>query len=171
MALVFPVTKPPPLISAVTLPWTSESPGFQAHQRRQGEALLAVAQCCSNPDISAPAAQAQFLQIRQFLELEKHIEEPSIKQIAKVPSLHTIIVCTVATFSMLTGVNLFPYYLGTAVINAGITNSTTQLEINIILNSSVRWSSSLAPPPSNRVGLLNRFHYWFHGISLLSSVL
>lgn len=46
-----------------------------------------------------------------------------------------LIVASVVMFSMLTGSNLFSYYLGTALTNDGVTDSTAQLEINIILNS------------------------------------
>ncbi|KAK5165206.1 uncharacterized protein LTR77_009304 [Saxophila tyrrhenica] len=142
------------LISVMCLPWVPESPRFLAHQGRQDEALLAVAQSCSNSDTSAPEAQAQLLQICQALELEKHVEAPSLKQIVTTPALRKrmIIVWTVAAFSMLTGSNLFSYYLGTALTNAGITNSTTQLEINIILNSLCLVISIAGTFLANRLG-------------------
>jgi MFS family permease len=107
-----------------------------AHGRHE-EALLAVAQCHSNGDISSLESQAQLLQITQTLDFERHIEKPSVKQIATTRSLRKrmLIVMSVAVFSMLTGSNLFSYYLGTALTNAGVTDPTTQLEINIILNS------------------------------------
>lgn len=125
------------LVSVAALPWIPESPRFLAAHGRHDEALLAVAQCHCNGDITSLESQAQLLQINQTLEFERHLEKPSIKQIATTPSLRKrmLIVASVAIFSMLTGSNLFSYYLGTALTNAGVTDSTTQLEINIILNS------------------------------------
>lgn len=142
------------LISVISLPFIPESPRFLAHQGRKDEALLSVARVCSDSDVSAPEAQAQLLQICQSLELERHIEEPSVKQIVKTPSLRKrlIIVLSVAAFSMLTGSNLFSYYLGTALTNAGVTNSTTQLEINIILNSFCLVISLAGTILANRLG-------------------
>ncbi|KAK3617945.1 hypothetical protein LTR22_026549 [Elasticomyces elasticus] len=101
------------LISIIALPWVPESPRYLVREGRQEEALMSR------------------------LELEKHLEDPSLKQIALDPGLRkrVLIVFTVAAFSMLTGSNLFSYYFGTALTNAGVTDSTTQLEINIILNS------------------------------------
>lgn len=119
--------------------------------------MLAVAQSYANADISDPEAQAEFLQICQSLEMEKNIEEPSIKQVATTPALRKrmILVFTVAAFSMLTGSNLFSYYLGTALTNAGITESTLQPEINIILNSFCLISSLLGTFLANRMGRKN----------------
>lgn len=125
------------LVSLLALPWIPESPRYLAHRGRQDSALVAAAQCFSDGDTEAPEAQAQMLQILQSLELEKNLEEPSKKQIAMHPGLRKrmLIVFSCAAFTMLTGSNLFSYYLGTALTNAGVTDSTTQLEINIILNS------------------------------------
>lgn len=99
--------------------------------------MVATAQCFSDGDTDSPEAQAQMLQILQSLELEKNVEEPSLKQIATHPGLRKrmLIVFSCAAFTMLTGSNLFSYYLGTALTNAGVVDTTTQLEINIILNS------------------------------------
>ncbi|KAH8170132.1 sugar transporter domain-containing protein [Sarocladium implicatum] len=125
------------VISLMALPWIPESPRYLVHKGREQEALLVVAQTHSNGDISAPEAQAALLQISQSWELERNIERPTVKQIAKTPGLRKrmIIVFSAAAFSQLTGAGLFSYYLGSALTNAGVTDSTTQLQINIILNS------------------------------------
>ena len=142
------------LLSLLTLPWIPESPRFLAHQGRQDDALLSVAQTVSNGDVTAPEAQANLVQILQSLELERHVEEPSIKQIAKTPALRKrmLIVLSVAVCTMMTGSNLFSYYLGTALSNAGITDSTTQLEINIILNSFCLIVSLVGTLLANKLG-------------------
>jgi MFS family permease len=144
-------------ISLITLPWVPESPRFLVRVGKKDEALLAVAQTCTDSDPSDPSAQAEFLQICQSLEQEKEIKQPSLKQIATTPSLRKrmMVVFTVAAFSMLTGSNLFSYYLGTALTNAGITDSTLQLEINIILNSFCLVVSLVGTLLANRLGRKN----------------
>lgn len=142
------------VLSLLTLPWIPESPRYLAHRGRRNEALLAIAQTVSNGDTTAPEAQANLVQILQSLDLERHVEEPSIKQIAQTPALRKrmIIVFSVALFSMMTGSNLFSYYLGTALTNAGVTDSTTQLEINIILNSFCLIVSLVGTFLANKLG-------------------
>ncbi|EXJ94207.1 hypothetical protein A1O1_02600 [Capronia coronata CBS 617.96] len=144
-------------VSIAVLPWVPESPRYLADHGRHDEALLSLAQCCSDGDITAPEAQAQLLQIQQALELERHVEAPSIKQICLHPGLRKrmIIVFTVAAFSMLVGSNLFSYYLGTALSNAGVTDSTTQLEINIILNAFALVVSIAGTFLADRLGRIN----------------
>ncbi|KAL3422018.1 hexose transporter [Phlyctema vagabunda] len=46
-----------------------------------------------------------------------------------------IIACSVAVFSTLAGNIIVSYYLGAMLTSAGITSTTTQLQINIILNA------------------------------------
>lgn len=125
------------IVSIITLPFVPESPRFLAYHNRQEEALLSIAQTQTNGDVSDPIAQLQYVQIVDALEFEKNIEPPSIKTMAMKPSIRKrmLILLSVAAFSMLTGSNIFGYYLGTVLDNAGITDSTTQLEINIILNA------------------------------------
>ncbi|KAH8653739.1 general substrate transporter [Xylariales sp. PMI_506] len=125
------------IISIITLPFVPESPRFLIYQDRQEEALLALAQTHSDGDINSSVVQAQQVQILESLNFEKTVKEPSIKDLAVNPSLRKrmLIVMSVAVFSMLTGSNIFSYYLGEALDNAGITSSVRQLEINIILNA------------------------------------
>jgi MFS family permease len=145
------------IMSLITLPWVPESPRFLVRVGKPDAALLAVAQTCTDSDTSHPAAQAEFFQICQSLDQEKEIQQPSIKKIATTPSLRKrmFVVFTVAAFSMLTGSNLFSYYLGTALTNAGVTDSTLQLEINIILNSFCLIVSLLGTFFADRLGRKN----------------
>merc|ERR1711939_1250936 len=64
-------------------------------------------------------------------------ETLSLLQTVKTPSARKrmMLSLSVAVFTMLSGNNIISYYLGTMLTNAGITDSTTQLEINIILNA------------------------------------
>jgi len=59
---------------------------------------------------------------------------------------------SVAVFTMLSGNNIISYYLGTMLDNAGITDSTTQLEINIILNAWCLVVSLVGTYFMNRMG-------------------
>ncbi|KAF4126971.1 Sugar (and other) transporter [Geosmithia morbida] len=125
------------IVSVATLPWIPESPRYLAHRARLDEALKAIAQACSDGDLSDTESQAQLLQMTQSLKFELNIEEPSVWEIARNPALRKpiIIVFTVAVVTMMAGSNIFSYYLGTSLTNAGITDPTTQLEISIILNA------------------------------------
>jgi MFS family permease len=125
------------IISVLTLPFVPESPRWLAYQGRHEEALTVLAQTHSNGDASDPAVQLQYIQIMDAIKFEKALESPSIKTIVSKPSLRKrmLLILSIAAFSMLTASNIFSYYLGTVLDNAGITDSTIQLEINIILNA------------------------------------
>ncbi|RMJ20301.1 hypothetical protein CDV36_000111 [Fusarium kuroshium] len=125
------------VISIMALPFTPESPRWLAYQGRKDEALAAIAQVTSNGDISDPAVQLQFVQICESLDYEKEMETPSIKElyVNKGYRKRMLLVFSVAIFSMMTGSNIFSYYLGTALTNAGITDSTAQLQVNVVLNA------------------------------------
>lgn len=60
-------------------------------------------------------------------------------QCFKTPSARRriLLACSAAVFSTIAGNVIASYYLGSMLSNAGITDTTTQLEINIILNA---WS-------------------------------
>ncbi|KAJ4171332.1 hypothetical protein NW754_013101 [Fusarium falciforme] len=125
------------VISIIALPFAPESPRWLAYQGRKDEALAAIAQVTSDGDISDPAVQLQFVQICESLDYEKEMETPSIKELCvnKGYRKRMLLVFSVAIFSMMTGSNIFSYYLGTALTNAGITDSTAQLQVNVVLNA------------------------------------
>ncbi|ETS79013.1 hypothetical protein PFICI_08866 [Pestalotiopsis fici W106-1] len=126
------------LISLLALPFAPESPRFLVYQGRKDEALLALAQISSNGDTSDAAVKLQFIQVCESLDYEKEADQTvGVKELWTNKSYRKrlFIAFTVAVFSMMTGSNIFSYYLGTALTNAGFTDSTIQLEVNIILNA------------------------------------
>ncbi|OCT50867.1 high-affinity glucose transporter [Cladophialophora carrionii] len=126
------------LLCIILIPFTPESPRWLQNQGRSQDALLALAQTHSNGDIDDPAVMVQFRQITDTLAFEKSFERSTfVKQLVDSSSTRRriFLVCTVAVFSMLSGNNIISYYFGTMLTQAGVTDPTTQLEINIILNA------------------------------------
>jgi MFS family permease len=120
------------------LPLVPESPRWLQDQGRSEAALLALAQTYSNGEIDDSVVIVQYREIADTLGYEKALNcQKSPKQIAQNPSSRKriLLVTSVAVFCMLSGNNVISYYLGTMLTQAGITDSTTQLEINIILNA------------------------------------
>ncbi|KAL3419550.1 sugar transporter [Phlyctema vagabunda] len=78
----------------------------------------------------------EFEEIRQTLEFEKTVQKQSFKALFNTkPNRWRIgITIAVGVFCQLSGNNTISYYLGTVLDTAGITNTNTQLAINIGLS-------------------------------------
>ncbi|KAK6391767.1 hypothetical protein LTR65_004261 [Meristemomyces frigidus] len=125
------------IICILLLPFLPESPRWLAYQGRNEEALEVVALTHANGDREDPIVLAQYREIVETLEWEKSAGETlSLLQTVKTPSSRKrmILSTSVAVIACLSGNNIVSFYLGSMLDNAGITDSTTQLEINIILN-------------------------------------
>ncbi|RDW57613.1 MFS sugar transporter-like protein [Coleophoma cylindrospora] len=126
------------IICIVVLPFIPESPRWLIYKGRNEEALQVIAQTNCDGDASNPVVLVQYKEMVDTIEFEKNSGETmSFLEIVKTPSARkrTLLAVSVAVFTMLSGNNIISYYLGTMLDNAGITNSTTQLEINVILNA------------------------------------
>ncbi|KAG8157353.1 hypothetical protein KVR01_012737 [Diaporthe batatas] len=91
----------------------------------------------ANPQI-AELVETQFREICDTLEYEQTPEaKMSLRQIMhnKGAKKQLIVTCSCAFMSYLGGNLIVSYYLGQMLYNAGITDSTTQLQINIVLSA------------------------------------
>ncbi|KAL1867939.1 hypothetical protein VTK73DRAFT_3904 [Phialemonium thermophilum] len=120
------------------LPFVPESPRWLVARGRAAEALHVLARANARGDEADAVVLVQFQEICDTLEYERHEDaQLSLRQILRNAGARRrlIISATCAFFSTLAGNIIASYYLGTMLDNAGITNTTTQLQINIILNA------------------------------------
>lgn len=92
----------------------------------------------SDGDITDQVVLAQYKEITDTLAFERETGETlSLMTTVKTPSSRKrmLLTMSVAIFCMLSGNNIISYYLSLMLTNAGISDTTTQLEINIILNA------------------------------------
>ncbi|KAJ5127947.1 MFS sugar transporter-like protein [Penicillium atrosanguineum] len=125
------------IICLVILPFVPESPRWLVHKGRNQESLEGLAATHSNGDTTDAEVQTQFDEIKCAIEWEKNQgEKLTMFETVRTPSnrKRMMLAFSVAIFSMMSGNNIISYYLGDMLDNAGVTNTTTQLEINIILN-------------------------------------
>ncbi|EON96459.1 putative hexose transporter protein [Phaeoacremonium minimum UCRPA7] len=95
-------------------------------------------------DRTDPVALEQFQEIVNTLEAERRAgKKLTYKEVLRTPNSRRrlMLVVSVAVLAMSSGNNIVSYYLGDMLKHAGITNTHTQLEINIILNA---WALTVA---------------------------
>ena len=126
------------IICIVILPFIPESPRWLAFQGDRDKALAIVAQTYANGDHTNPIVLAAYKEIIDTIEYEKNVGETlSLTQMVKTPVARkrVLLAMSAAVFSVIAGNVIASYYLGTMLDNAGITSTTTQLQINVILNA------------------------------------
>ncbi|KAF4425053.1 hypothetical protein F53441_14201 [Fusarium austroafricanum] len=117
---------------------TPESPRWLAHQDMPDQVLKVIASIASDGDQSKP----EVLQVYHDMidSREKERSEGRTLSYAELFKTRTarrrvMLALSVAVIAMASGNNIASYFLGDMLTNAGITNRTTQLQINIVLQS------------------------------------
>lgn len=120
------------VLAVVALPWMPESPRWLIHKDRHEEALNALADTHGNGDREDPHVAEVYNEIVGMLQAEADAgKQVGFKELVKSKSngFRVLLCSSVAVISMLSGNNIISYYLGQMLDQAGITNTTTQLEI------------------------------------------
>ena len=126
------------ILCIVILPFIPESPRWLVYRGHSEAALRVVAQTYADGDAANPIVLAAFKEIVDTLEYEKNVGETlSLAQLFKTPVARkrVLLACSAAVFSTVAGNVIASYYLGTMLDNAGIVDTTTQLQINVVLNA------------------------------------
>lgn len=130
-----------------------ESPRWLMSKGRKDEALEILAIANANGDIHDPIVQVQFKEIEDTIRFEKEREASTFKALIHPSNRkRMLLVCTFPLFVMLPGTNIVQFYFGDMLSSAGISNPTTQLQINVILTSFTLVVALVASWFADRVG-------------------
>ncbi|KAJ3908297.1 general substrate transporter [Lentinula edodes] len=126
------------ILCIVIIPFVPESPRWLLFHGRRGEAHNVLAQTYSDGDLTSHIVLVQLKEIEDTFEYEKNAGETlSVTQIFRTRTARkrVLLAVSAAVFSTIAGNVIASYYLGTMLTNAGISSTTKQLQINIILNA------------------------------------
>ncbi|KAF4947673.1 hypothetical protein FGADI_10244 [Fusarium gaditjirri] len=126
------------LICIICLFLTPESPRWLSHQDRMDEALQVIASIVANGDQSDEEVRQQYQSVVDSRERERaEGKTASYTELFATRSARRrlMLAVSVAVIVMASGNNIASFFLGDMLTNAGITDRTTQLQINIVLQS------------------------------------
>ncbi|ORX34853.1 putative hexose carrier protein [Kockovaella imperatae] len=124
------------VICIIIIPFIPESPRWLEHKGLHAEAQLVLARVNANGDSDDPVVLLQHQEIVDQLAWEQDQgQRTSWRQMFTNRSSRKrlLIAVTPAIFSVIAG---YPsgYYLGTQLENVGVTSTTAQLQVNVVLN-------------------------------------
>lgn len=123
-----------------------ESPRWLISRNRHEEALQVLNITQGNGDHGSPDTSQivaiQFREIQDTIAWEKEQGLTLMEAVSHKPTRRRLtIAATFSLFVMLPGTNLITFYFGDLLTSAGITEPTTQLQVNVILTS---WTLAVA---------------------------
>ena len=130
----------PSLVVMVILLFLPESPRWLISRNRPDEALQVLTITQGNSKNESPESSqivaVQYREIRDTIAWEKEQGLSLLEAVSRKSSRRRLtIVATFSLFVMLPGTNLITFYFGDLLASAGITDPTTQLQVNVILTS------------------------------------
>ncbi|KAG7404890.1 Lactose permease [Fusarium oxysporum f. sp. rapae] len=126
------------LICIFCLFLTPESPRWLSHQDMLEEALQVIASIAANGDQSNQEVREQYqgmIDSRERERTEGKTASYTELFVTRSARRRLMLAVSVAVIVMASGNNIASFFLGDMLTNAGITNRTTQLQINIVLQS------------------------------------
>ncbi|KAH8552188.1 general substrate transporter [Umbelopsis sp. PMI_123] len=126
----------PSLVNLSLVWFISESPRWLVANNREEEAMKLLVKLHSDGDESDPVAKAEFDEIKHTIEEERKIKRSGWYELIATPGnrYRMMLNVCVGLFGQWSGNNLVSYYLPRVLSESGITNTHTQLLINVIVN-------------------------------------